>query len=95
MLKVQKPPKKTIDAWEREKHYMVQGKVTASKEVTEDEFLELAQTQGYLGIDHDAREKLLKDNGHTVSRANMLNGDLSAKTPAEDESTEGSEGETE
>ena len=52
---------------------MLKGDIDPAKEVSKDEFDELAASpDNFVGTDHEAREAWLKENGHEVTRENMM-----------------------
>lgn len=60
------------------------GKHADTDELTEDEFMELADGKtNSRGVDFEVRTKFLKANGYDVTCANMIDSELSVKPPKE------------
>jgi hypothetical protein len=71
---------KIVETWEREKGMMlvVADHTLLKKNVSEDEFMKLTDTQGWRGVNYTDRIKFLNDNGYEVNRENLTNPELSA-----------------
>lgn len=70
--------KKTIKDWELEKGFIVRGAQPMTK-LTEQEFDDIPAGEK-VGVNHKDRVQFLKDNGYEVTRENMINVDLGAKS---------------
>lgn len=70
------PIKKTIEAWEESKGFIVRG-ARPSQELTEEDFDKIPRSEKH-GVNHTSRRKFLRDNGYPITRDNMV-ADLSAK----------------
>lgn len=74
--------KKLITTWEKEKGLILLNVKDPSQKISEEDFNDiLAQgMQSHIGVNHEDRIKFLKDNGHEVTRENMINGFLTIKS---------------
>lgn len=70
--------KKTIKDWEQEKGVIVRGAQPLTK-LTEQEFNDIPDGEK-TGVNHKDRIQFLKDNGYEVTRENMINTELGAKS---------------
>lgn len=68
---------KTLGDWEKEKGVIIIS-ISPDVEMTEAEFKEI-DFKLVRGVNHKDRTKFLKDNGHKVTRENMINPDLSVR----------------
>lgn len=74
--------RKTFEEWEKDRGLFAKdlGQFKSSKEMTQDEFLQLfyANSGSFVGVNYKDRVKFLEANGYEVSRENLI-ADLSAK----------------
>lgn len=77
--------KKIVAEWEKELGQFLNGDVAGNKQVTQDEFIELTQEQGFIGVNYELRVEWLKENGYDVTRENLTNSDLSVRRDNNDE----------
>ena len=77
---------KTLEEWEKERGFLhVDPKVDLKQKFTEQEIIDLMATYDIKGVDHESRKEFLEENGYKVTRENMLNSELSAKSNEENE----------
>lgn len=72
--------KKTIEELEIEKGYVILGDVDLKEKLTDEEFISLAETNGFHGVNFEDRIKFLKDNGYEVTRENLIDSSLSCRS---------------
>lgn len=75
--------KKTIEQFEKQYGFMIEGKFDPKKQVTEEEFQKLADSHVTVGTTFGEREKWLEANGYEVNRKNMMDGSLTVKQESE------------
>lgn len=72
---------KTLAEWEKEKNWIYKAATPEllNKQMTEDEFIELLTSDhnNFHGVNHADRIEFLQNNGHQVTRENMVNHKLS------------------
>jgi len=70
----------TINDWERDQNIIfLDPKIKAGTVMNSNQFWEMAGEHNYREMNWPQREQWLKDNGHDVNRANMLDEDLPSK----------------
>ena len=69
--------KKTLEAFEKERGFIILGDIDLKREITEEELLELMHSNGFHGVDFEKRIKFLEDNGYEVTRDNLIDSSLS------------------
>lgn len=70
---------KTVQEWEKEKGFIVINGMDLNQQLTEEEFVAIPLSER-TGVDHAQRTKFLTDNGYELTRGNMINSSLSART---------------
>jgi hypothetical protein len=81
---------KSISEWEKTKGILLDDvrDVALNKKITSDEFIELFRSRAYTYVDYDARVKFLKDNGHKITRQNLINPALAPKDTEQTDTSE-------
>lgn len=78
--------KKTFSEWEKISNmFALKPSKYGSKTMTREEFdsFVMADLGSFQGVQYEDRVKFLKDNGHEVTRENLLASELSAKPQEE------------
>lgn len=75
--------KKSFEDWEKSTGWFAidENKIKADSQLSEDEFINIIRTSEgqFTGVSYDDRIIFLKSNGYKINRANLIDGNLSAK----------------
>lgn len=82
---------KSVEQWEQEKKIALRGDEILQylgEQVTEDKFENLMAQYGFTGVDYFTRIDWLNNNGYDLTRANLIDVNLSSKPTIEDTTLE-------